>query len=104
MWLQLENVATSPMVTSMQISVRELKNHLSKYLKLVRGGESVVITSHKRPIARLISIETDGSGDLMTQLTSIPGVIWRGGKPAGARIALADGEKTAAEMVLEDRR
>ena len=91
-------------MTSMHISVREFKNHLSKYLKLVRGGEAVIITSHKRPIARLISMETDESDDLLTRLTSIPGVIWRGGKPAGACVAIADGEKTAAEMVLEDRR
>jgi prevent-host-death family protein len=87
----------------MQISVREFKNHLSKYLKLVRGGEAVIITSHKRPIARLISIETDESDDLMMRLTSIPGVIWRGGKPTGTCVVLADGEKTAAEIVLEDR-
>lgn len=104
MWLQSENVATFLMVTFMQISVRELKNHLSKYLKLVRAGEAVVITSHKRPIARLISVEIDETDDLITQLTNIPGVKWRGGKPHGARIALTNGEKTAAEMVLEDRR
>ena len=90
-------------MTSMQISVRELKNHLSKYLKLVRAGETVIITSHKRPIARLISIATVESEDLVTQLTNIPGVKWTGGKPEGACIALAAGEKTAAEMVLEDR-
>ena len=33
----------------MQVSVRELKNNLSKYLKLVRQGESVVVTSHRLP-------------------------------------------------------
>jgi len=37
----------------MQVSVRELKNHLSEYLKRASCGEDVTVTSHGKPIARL---------------------------------------------------
>ena len=35
----------------------ELKNNLSRHLRLVEGGEIVEITDHDRPIARLVPIE-----------------------------------------------
>ena len=44
------NVATS-------VGVRELKNHLSRYLERVRGGEEIVVTDRGNPIARLTSID-----------------------------------------------
>ncbi|MBI5014273.1 MAG: type II toxin-antitoxin system prevent-host-death family antitoxin [Deltaproteobacteria bacterium] len=37
----------------MEASVRELKEHLSRYLRAVEAGEPVVITRHSRPVARL---------------------------------------------------
>jgi prevent-host-death family protein len=40
------------------VGVRELKNHLSRYLELVRGGEDVVVTDRGSPIARLSPIDT----------------------------------------------
>lgn len=38
----------------MEVGVRELKNGLSRYLKRVREGETVVVTDHGRPVARII--------------------------------------------------
>jgi len=42
--------------------VTELKNHLSRYLRLVASGESVTITDHGKPVARLSRVES-GSSD-----------------------------------------
>ena len=42
--------------------VTDLKNRLSHYLRLVARGESVTITDHGQPVARLSRIEA-GSGD-----------------------------------------
>lgn len=42
--------------------VTDLKNHLSRYLRLVASGESVTITDHGQPVARLSRVES-GSGD-----------------------------------------
>ena len=48
----------------MKVSVRELKDHLSEYLRRVEAGEEVVVTSHKREVARLVppAAETAISG------------------------------------------
>ena len=37
----------------MEVSVRELKDHLSEYLRRVQAGERVVVTDRKRPIAEI---------------------------------------------------
>ena len=35
-------------------SVAELKQNLSRYLRLVETGGEVLVTSHRRPVARLV--------------------------------------------------
>ena len=40
-----------------RVGVAELKNNLSKNLRLVEGGEVIEITDHDRAVARLIPIE-----------------------------------------------
>lgn len=47
--------------------MRELKNHLSRYLARVQGGEEVVVTERGRPIARLVAVDqpTDRLADLV---------------------------------------
>lgn len=37
----------------MHVSVRELKNHFSKYLKYAQAGEEIIVTTHGKPVARL---------------------------------------------------
>jgi prevent-host-death family protein len=37
----------------MEVSVRELKDRLSEYLRRVEKGERVVVTDRKRPVAEL---------------------------------------------------
>jgi prevent-host-death family protein len=37
----------------MEVSVRELKDHLSEYLRRVERGERLVVTDRKRPIAEI---------------------------------------------------
>jgi prevent-host-death family protein len=96
----------------MEVSVRELKNHLSKYLRRVQAGEDVVITSRGRPVARLAPAVEERAGEpdreeLLRRLQTIAGVhLGKGGKPEGARnpIKIKPGEKTLSEIVLENRR
>jgi prevent-host-death family protein len=40
-----------------QVGVADLKNNLSRHLRLVEGGEVIEVTDHDRPIARLVPIE-----------------------------------------------
>ena len=88
----------------MEVSVRELKVHLSRYLRLVREGEPVLITSHAKPVARLEPVTPPTGGGPIERLASAPGVKWSGGKPQGARVRLGRGPGTASEAVLKDRR
>ena len=39
------------------VSIRELRTRLSHFLRLVRKGESVVITNRGLPIGRIVPIE-----------------------------------------------
>ena len=37
----------------MDVATRDLKDHLSEYLKRVQAGEEITITSHGKPVAKL---------------------------------------------------
>jgi prevent-host-death family protein len=39
-----------------KVGVRELRNHLSRYLERVRAGDEVVVTDHGREIAKVVPI------------------------------------------------
>ncbi len=96
----------------MKASVREFKARLSMYLQKADNGEDVVITSRGRPVARLLAIATAASpepaaSELERRLKRIPGMLAaREGKPRGSArpIAIGRGQRTLAELVLEDRR
>lgn len=53
------------------VSVRELRDHLSDYLRSVEAGATVLVTSHNRPVARIVAAEAPPEG-----LPEIPGVRW----------------------------
>jgi prevent-host-death family protein len=41
----------------MEAGVRQLRDHLSRYLDLVRGGEEVTVTDHGKAVARLVPLD-----------------------------------------------
>ena len=86
----------------MQVSVRELKAHLSRYLQQVRSGGTVEISSHRKVIARLtgVPLTTDRG---ISRLIASGTAEWAGGKPRGASIATADHERSVSDSVLDDR-
>ena len=53
--------------TRVEVGVRELKNHLSRYLDDVGNGAEVTVTDRGRPVARLIRVDasTDRLADLI---------------------------------------
>jgi prevent-host-death family protein len=92
-----------------EVSIREMKNNLSKYLKRVQAGEEIVITHRGQPVARLVSAvryESLSVEDAVARLLASPLVRpGKGGKPKGAKrpIAWKLGEKTLSDLLLEDR-
>ena len=86
----------------MNVSVRELKSHLSKYLNQARAGQTIEVTSHRKVVARIIGVpETPNEG--IARLVASGAATWSGGKPSGAALQLKATDKTVASLVLEDR-
>ena len=46
------------------VSAYEAKTHLPRLIKAVEGGETIVITRHGKPVARLVPIEARDRGDV----------------------------------------
>jgi antitoxin (DNA-binding transcriptional repressor) of toxin-antitoxin stability system len=56
----LDNVATWGYIGSMrEVGIRELKNRLSEYVRLVREGETVMVTDRGQVVAELRPPEPD---------------------------------------------
>lgn len=47
----------------MEVGIRELRNHLSRYLERVRGGEELVVTEHGQAVARIVPAAAEGALD-----------------------------------------
>jgi len=97
----------------MNVPVRELKSKLSRYLKRAAAGQEVTVTSRGHPIARLVRAaphykdKEPGPAEIRRRLAAMPGIILgEPGKIKGSKhpIRIRKGEKTLAEIVLEDRR
>ena len=61
------------------VSVRNLKNSLSEYLRRVQDGEEIIVVSRKRPVARLSPLQSaSGKRNIHTvalrRLRELPGV------------------------------
>ena len=48
-----------------RIGVRELRQHASRYLALVAGGQSIEVTDRGRPIAMLVPVHGEPWHDLL---------------------------------------
>ena len=44
----------------MTVTIRELKNRLSEYLRRVRAGEQLVVTDHGLPVAIVAPVRAEG--------------------------------------------
>lgn len=86
----------------MNVPIRELKSHLSKYLSQAQTGQTLHITSHRKVVARIIGVPKTPSEGL-AKLVASGAATWSGGKPSGAALQLKSSDKTLASMVLADR-
>lgn len=87
----------------MHASIRELKMHLSQYIRLVKAGDTVTINVHNHPVAQIVPIKQQQTLD---DLAAQAGISWDGG---GKAVGLPRGEMlpvgvSLADWVAEDRR
>lgn len=88
----------------MSIAVRELKAGLSRVLLRAQAGEVIEVTSHNRPIARIVGIPAQAGEGGLRGLIAAGTLSWSGSKPRLAPpLDLTEEAKPVGRMVLEDR-
>jgi antitoxin (DNA-binding transcriptional repressor) of toxin-antitoxin stability system len=50
----LADVATSGYISRMETGIRQLKDHLSRYIRRIEAGERISVTAHGRVVAELV--------------------------------------------------
>ena len=86
------------------VGIRDLKAHLSHHLKRVRAGVRLAVTERGRTIATISPVDPPTDVGWAHQLVAEGGARWNGGTPTGSARPPKLSGKTAASVVLEDRR
>ena len=79
----------------MDTSIRELKANLSRLIRRVQSGATVTVRVRRRAVARIVPIDRTIDDEALAR---VPGIAWKGGKPAG----LVRGERLPKTMSLSD--
>lgn len=83
-----------------RVGVRELRDHLSRYLERVRAGEEVVVTDRGRAVCRLLPMDGERTIDRLVR----DGIVTPARKvkqPLSQPISAAG---TVSDLVAEQRR
>ena len=84
----------------MEVGVRELRNHLSRYLGQVRSGDEIVVTDRGRAIARVVPV---GGERLLDRLIA-EGVVTAARQPKRRAAKPIRTKGTVSDLVGEQRR
>ena len=86
------------------VGVRELRDHLSDYLRRVREGEQFVIAGRGKPIGELGPAEGSKTVEVAFRLVRQGVARWSGGKPKGLPRAPRSKGGRVSTAVIQDRR
>jgi prevent-host-death family protein len=87
----------------MEIAIRDLKARLSHVLAQAQAGEVIEVTSHRKPVARIVGIAPQADEPLSALMVA-GALSWHGGKPRfAAPLVLAAGGTPLGQLVLEGR-
>ena len=88
--------------------IRELKNHLSAYLRKVKAGETITITDRGTPVGRIVLAGEKDKRTLEEKLQALQdaGLAEWSGKKLQPREPVAEnkGDRMVSDLLLEDRR
>ena len=87
-----------------KIGIRKLKENFSRYMKLVKSGEKIVVTDRKKEIAVIIPFEKASKEEEIFQLIQRGLAYWSGGKPLGMKPRITSRGKSVSRAVIQDRR
>lgn len=84
----------------MEVGVRELRNHLSRYLDRVRQGDELVVTDRGHAIARVVPVEGERVLDrLIAEGLVTPAQQEKAGAPRPIK-----SKSTVSDLIGEQRR
>jgi len=86
------------------IGIRDLKENLSRYMRRVKTGESIIVTDRKKQIAIIMPLEKKAKDEKIYQLIQRGMACWAGGKPKGMPIRIVSRGSSVSDAVIEDRR
>ena len=91
-----------------KVGSREFKNRMGRYMKAVRSGQSFLLTDRGKPVAKVSPPDPEPSTeptllDVLKKLQA-QGLIRLAKRPLSKFRAIPSRGKSAAEMILEDRR
>lgn len=84
----------------MNVGVRELRDHLSRYLTRVGEGHTIIVTDHGRPVARIVPADVPTTLERMIAEGKVTPAS-RGKSERPAPIATAG---TVSDLIDEQRR
>lgn len=83
-----------------EVGVRELRDHLSRYLERVEAGEEVVVTDRGRAVARMVPMSGERTVDRLVREGKVtPATTRKRSRPAPLTTA-----GTVSDLVAEQRR
>ena len=88
------------------VSIRELKNRLSHFLRLTKAGESLIITDRGTPIGRIVPIAQAGRrlDEHFAAMKQAGQLEWSGRKlPKSKPIATVRGKRSVSDLLVENR-
>lgn len=85
----------------MEAGVRELRDHLSRYLELVREGEEVTVTDHGKAVARLVPLDRPRAFDRLVAEGLITPARTKKRPRSGPSV---EGTGTVSDLIAEQRR
>jgi antitoxin (DNA-binding transcriptional repressor) of toxin-antitoxin stability system len=84
-----------------KVGIRELKSHLSHYVRLARGGRRIVVTDRGEEVAELRAVTPAHPG--LRELIDSGMVTWSGGKPKMTPMRIHVVGEPLSETVLKMR-
>lgn len=84
----------------MEVGIRELRNHLSRYLNRVRDGDEVVVTDRGRAIARVVPVD----GERVLDRLIAEGIVAPARQPKRPAARPIKAKGTVSDLVGDQRR
>lgn len=99
MWL--DSCSTKRHNGEMEAGVREFRDHLSRYLNVVRDGQEVTVTDHGKAVARLVPLDQPRVIDRLVSEGLVSPALQNKRQRSAPRVSASG---TVSDLVAEQRR